>query len=246
MACLETYDPLGVLKPVAESVWIVDGPVIDMAYVVGSLPFTTRTTVIRLADGGLWVHSPTPLTDDLAAQLDALGPVRWLVAPNKLHFWWLPDWKARYPEARVCAAPGVRDRAKDRLPADAGELDDALPSPWGGEIELILVRGGYMTEAEFHHVPSRTLVLTDLIENFEPAKTTCWRIKLLMKLGGVMDPGGSTPYDLRATFFGRRDHLRRAVHTMLAWSPRRVLLAHGRCYLDDAESELKRALKWML
>jgi hypothetical protein len=32
---------------------------------------------------------------------------------------------------------------------------------------------------------------------------------------------------------------------MLAWKPRRVVLAHGRCYLDDAEAELRRAFRWL-
>ena len=47
---------------------------------VFSLPFTTRMTVIRLPDGGLWLHSPTPLDDGLRAAIDALGPVAHIVA----------------------------------------------------------------------------------------------------------------------------------------------------------------------
>ena len=50
-----------------------------------TLPYTTRMVVIRLADGSLWLHSPIQFTSDLAKQIDALGEVRYLVAPNKLH-----------------------------------------------------------------------------------------------------------------------------------------------------------------
>ncbi|WP_372056988.1 hypothetical protein P7L74_14930 [Tistrella mobilis] len=43
-----TYDPLFMLKPVAEDVWIVDGPVIRYGMPWPKIPFPTRTTIIRL------------------------------------------------------------------------------------------------------------------------------------------------------------------------------------------------------
>ncbi|MCG7533934.1 DUF4336 domain-containing protein [Pseudoalteromonas sp. OOF1S-7] len=49
------------------------------------MPFTTRMTIVRLPCGGLWVHSPICLTPGLREQVDALGPVTYLVAPNHLH-----------------------------------------------------------------------------------------------------------------------------------------------------------------
>ena len=57
-----------------------------------------------------------------------------------------------------------------------------------------------MTEAVFLHRDSRTLILTDLIENFERGRVHGWLLRLLTSLGGVLDPDGSTPRDLRVTF----------------------------------------------
>lgn len=65
----EPYTPLNVLKPIAANVWIVDGPEIHFNYFGLKLPFPTRMTVIRLPDGGLWVHSPVVLSDLLAKQV---------------------------------------------------------------------------------------------------------------------------------------------------------------------------------
>jgi hypothetical protein len=31
---------------------------------------------------------------------------------------------------------------------------------------------------------------------------------------------------------------------MLAWAPERIVVAHGRCYLQDATNELRRAFRW--
>ncbi len=246
MSCLRPYEPLNVLKPAADDVWIVDGPEIAMRYLVGTLPFTTRMTVIRLKDGGLLLHSPTPCTEDLAASIAALGEVRFLVAPNRLHFWWIGEWKARFPKAIAYAAPGVRNAAKARFQGFDADLSAAAPAEWGGDIACLPLVGGFMTEMELFHGPSRTLVLTDTIENFESDRVTCAHIRLLMWIGGVTDPNGSMPRDLRLTFLGRKRAAQDAAKEMLAWRPERVLLSHGRCYLSDAEAELRRAFRWLL
>ncbi len=244
-SCLAPYYPLNTLKPVAENVWIVDGPEIRMRYFVGSMPFTTRMTVVRLADGSLWLHSPTALDEDLIRTLAALGPIRFLVAPNRLHYWWIGEWKARYPEARAYAAPGVRETARNRFSAFDADLDGGPPAAWAGEIDQVALHGAYMTEIAFLHRPSRTLVLTDMIENFELDRVRCWHLRALMRFGAVADPHGSTPRDLRATFWGRRKAARMAVQEMVDWRPQRVLLSHGRCYLTDARWELERAFRWI-
>lgn len=48
-----------------------------MAFPLGvKIPFSTRMAVVRLADGGLWCHSPIDPAPELFAQIDALGEVR--------------------------------------------------------------------------------------------------------------------------------------------------------------------------
>ena len=77
-----------------------------------AMPFSTKMTLVRLPGGALWVHSPIAPDPALFAEIEALGTVGWLVAPNTLHYWWIPDWKARYPAAAVCAPPAVAAKAK--------------------------------------------------------------------------------------------------------------------------------------
>jgi len=45
----------------------------------------TRMTIVVLSDGGLFVHCPVALTDDLRAAVDELGPVRAVVASSLFH-----------------------------------------------------------------------------------------------------------------------------------------------------------------
>ncbi|MCB1480250.1 MAG: DUF4336 domain-containing protein [Rhodobiaceae bacterium] len=214
---------------------------------VFSLPFTTRMTVIRLPDGGLWLHSPTPLDDGLRAEIDALGPVAHIVAPNRIHYWWAGDWKKAYPQARSYAAPKVaQEAAKAGRFADFDEeLTGTAPAAWAGTISQLVAHGSYLSEAVFFHRASRTLVLTDLIENFEMDKVGCRWLKPMLRIGGVSDPDGTMPRDLRLTFRARREELRTSVQKMIEWNPERLLLSHGRWYAEGAVGELRRAFRWV-
>jgi len=101
-----------------------------------------------------------------------------------------------------------------------------------------------MTEFVFFHRPSRTLVLTDLIENFEPRKVSPV-MRFLTWIGGVQDPVGRMPRDLRLMFSRHKAEMRKAVETMIAWQPERIIIAHGRWYDEDGTAELRRAFRWL-
>lgn len=68
------------MKSFAPGIYIVDGPVLSF------LPFLYPTcmAIVRLSDGSLWVWSPVELTDELKAEVEALGPVKHILSPNKI------------------------------------------------------------------------------------------------------------------------------------------------------------------
>jgi hypothetical protein len=92
---------------------------------------------------------------------------------------------------------------------------------------------------------SRTLIVTDLIENFEPGKMPWWVLPLL-KLGRVCHPDGRMPRDMAASFRSKGSHLKDLVETMIAWAPERIILAHGRWYDRGGTAELRRAFRDLL
>ncbi len=237
------YEPLDTLKPVAPDIWIVDGPLIRFY----GMPFSTRATVVRLANGDIWVHSPTRLSEGLRGEVTALGPVVHLVAPNWIHYAHVAEWQAAFPDALAWAAPWVAERAAKkgkalRFDRDLGPVAEA---PWAGQIEQMIVEGSRVhREAVFFHRASKTLILTDLIENFE-ARNLPWWMRIAARLGGILDPDGKMPRDMRASFIGHRDALRRAVETMIGWGPERVILAHGRWYDRNGADELRRAFRFL-
>lgn len=242
----QTYPPLNTLKAVAEEVWIVDGPVIRFGMPWPKMPFPTRMTIMRLDDRRLFIHSPTPLAGNLVAELRAIGTPTWLVGPTRIHYWWLPDWHGAYPQAGVYLAPRIREQAGGRISFEASELSGTQGYPWDGGIDTLPVEGDFNTEVVFFHRRSRTLILTDLIENFEPARLRGWLFRMLTRLAHVQDPDGQMPRDMRLTFRRHEAALRLAVETMIGWNPARILLAHGRWYDRDGAAELRRAFRWLL
>ena len=149
------------LKQFGHEVWTADGAEVTIA----GFHYPTRMAVIRLSDAHLFIWSPIRLTEALRAEVDALGEVRHIVAPNSLHHLFLAEWKSAYPGATVYAPPGLRTKRKDIVfDADLGNA----PSPdWANEIDQVPVQGNLITtEVVFFHVKSGTVLFTDLIQQF--------------------------------------------------------------------------------
>jgi hypothetical protein len=236
-----TYPPLDTLKSVCDDVWIVDGPLIRFGMPWPKMPFPTRMTAIRL-DGDLLLHSPTPLTPALKAEIDWIGRPRWILGPNRLHYWWIPDWHAAFPGADVWLAPRTEEQAAGRIDFDHSTLDRTDGYPWDGAIATLPVAGSFMTEIVFFHHRSRTLVLVDLIENFELAKMDSLPLRWLMRLAGVAAPDGQMPRDMRLTYARQEP----SVERMIAWRPERVIFAHGQWFESDGAARLRHAFRWLL
>lgn len=247
MIPIKTYPPLFTLKEVAKDIWTVDGPAIEMDFGLFTVPFSTRMTVIRLENGDLWCHSPIEPDSKLLDELDAVGKLTYLIAPNKLHYAHVQAWKNIYPDAKVWLAPGVAERAKGQnIPLPEGqELTETAPDIWAETIDQSVFKGSRaIEEVVFFHWPSQTLILTDLIENIETAHLQCHH-RLLYKIGDNTYPNGKTPRDLRLTFLGRKKEAQASFQKLLSWQPQNIIISHGPCFFNNAIAELKRAFEWV-
>ncbi len=184
---------------------------------------------------------------ELLSQINALGEVRHLVSPNRIHYAHIPAWQTHYPQATAWASLGVRERAAAQHIAVSfdADLDPSAQPQWADDIaQLPFLGSSAMTETVFFHHASRTLILTDLIENFEPAKFPSRFWAKIMKWVGIAEPDGKIPPDWRATFRNRAA-ARESLAQMLAWQPEKIILAHGRCYETNGTAELCRAFRWL-
>jgi hypothetical protein len=198
--------------------------------------------VVRLSKGDLWVWSPTTLGEGLAAEIDSLGPVRHLVEPNKLHHLFLHEWASAYPDARLYAPPGLAKKRRD-LKFDV-ELGDEPEAAWAGEIDQVIFRGSlFMEEVVFYHRHSRSALVCDLIQKFDPQSARGLQ-GLIMRLDGLVGPDGSTPREWRASFWNRRA-ARAALREALKWDVERLVIAHGVWVSKNGGDALRRSLAWL-
>jgi hypothetical protein len=226
------------LTEIDRDIWIAEGPSVSFF----GFPYPTRMTLVRLSDGGLWLCSPTELSDALADAVAALGPVQHLVSPNKLHHLFLGQWAQAWPEAKLWSSPGLARRRRDL--SFTGELGDAAEPAWETDIDQVIFRGSFfMEEVVFFHRASRSAIVTDLVQKFDPATQRGWR-GLLMRLDGLVGPEGSTPREWRLTFWNRRA-ARESLRKALGWNPQRLIIAHGQWVRENGREALARAFSWI-
>ncbi len=226
------------LTEIDRDIWIADGPSVPFL----RIPYPTRATIIRLHDGNLWVCSPIQLSEGLKVAIDRLGAVRYVVSPNKLHHLFLGDWARIWPEAKLYASPGLARRRRDlSFTADLGDRPDPA---WADDIDQVIFHGSFaMDEVVFFHRASKTAIVTDLVQRFDPASLQGWR-RALMALDGMVGSNGSTPREWRLSFWNRAA-VRRAKRTVIDWNPQRVIIAHGEWVRDNGRAVLERALAWV-
>lgn len=225
---------MSLLSPVAEGIWCAAAPQTFIAFHIG-----TRMTVVRLSGGGLLLHSPVPVTPELRAEIDVLGPVRHIVCPNLFHHLYAGQAAAAWPQA-ILHGPAKLHRKRADLPFKA-VLTATPHADWAADFELLTIEGCLLGETVFYHPATRTLIAADLVENFKDAAhaPTRW----YLKLGGLLGNVGWHPL-LRMVYVQRRK-ARACIDRLLQWPFERLVLAHGEVIERDAREQVRQGLSWL-
>jgi len=224
------------LREVAHNLWVTERPQRFYGIEVGC-----RMTVLRLDDGSLLLHSPVALDGPLRRALDALGTVRYAIAPNRLHHLYAAGVLQAYPETRLWVAPGLERKRPDL--AIAGVLTDNAPVEWSGQVDQCCFRGRpFDNEVIFLHRASRTLLLCDLAFNFGP--TTPLRTRLVVTLIGGY--GGFRTTLVDPLFIRDRAAARHSLEHVLTWDFDRIVVAHGDVLDSGGHERLRTAYRWLL
>lgn len=204
------------------------------------LPLGRQLVVVRLPGGGLWIHSPVPMTSELRGELAALGKVRHVVGPNLWHDECLREFQMEHPTALFHAAPGLATQKKDvRFGAD---LSDAPHPDWAGVLEQHLVRGmPRMNEVVFFHPASRSLIIADLAFNLGPEGP--WWFALLMRAYGSWNRFGPTL--LERILVRDKAATRASLDRILEWDFDRVIVGHGRNIEQGGRNAFRRAFAFV-
>ena len=222
---------MSALREIGDGLWVHEAPLRFAGFEAGRL-----MTVVRLSGGGLLVHSCAPLDGGLRESLDALGEVRFVVAPSPIHgHLWMEQYRDAYPGVELLAAPKLARRRKDL--DFAGELGDAPDERWADTLDQALFRGNpLLPEAEFLHRPTRTLILADLAMHFGDHSSR--PLRAFARAGRMYGRLRPTPMFRFTTVKRRaaRDDMRR----ILGWDFDRVIPGHGAIWESGGREALRR------
>jgi hypothetical protein len=204
--------------------------------------FPTRMTIVDAGGGDLLLHSPIPIDDALEAEIQALGVVRWIFAPNDLHHMYLPGAAARFPQAKVFGTPGaIRKRRGVEF---AGSLGDGAPDDLPESVVAFEVGGIPAIHETVLWLPDvRTVVCSDLVFNIREPKT--WLTSALLKLVIPHDPPAQSR-TFRWFFVKDRRAYAESVAELASRSFDTLVMGHGQVVETGGDAALRRALDWAI
>jgi glyoxylase-like metal-dependent hydrolase (beta-lactamase superfamily II) len=202
---------------VDDTIWTLDRPV----WFSGAR-LRARSTVVRLDDGSLLLHTPAPPTDALAEQLRTLGPVRWLVVPNCWHHLGAPAAAAHFPEAQVVGPASAQHRNKAlKLHLD---IHDATFGERVPEFESLPLRGvPFWDETVLYHRPTQTLLGADIVCWANANDHWTWRCGA--RITGCYEQV-RVPPDARKKISDKAAAAR-SIQAMLERPAQRLIIGHG-------------------
>lgn len=219
---------------VAGRIWASERPVW-----FSGVRLRARTSVIRLDDGRLLLHSPAPPSDSLRQQLTQLGEVAWLVVPNCFHHLGTPAAAAAFPKAQVVGPKSAAARnSKLRIDVDIHALGfvDGVP-----EIALFPLAGvPFLDETLLYHRPTETLFGADVVLRGD--EHDHWSFRVASRLTGCFQRV-SVPPDVRKKVVDKQA-ASQSLRALQSVSIKRLIIAHGAVIEDAPMAQLTEA--WRL
>lgn len=198
----------------------------------------SRMTVVRLADGGLFVHSPVALEGTLRQEVDRLGEVACVVAPSLFHHLHVRAWMDAYPKAVFAACPGLEWKRPD-LPFTCILGDQPHPR-WADDLGQVYFSARRENEVVFHLPRQRLMICADALLNLSthPSAST----RFVARLMGNHAPGIGR---LEPLMVRDRRVARRQVDRILDWDFDQAVLSHGAPVTKDAREVTRHAYAWL-
>lgn len=224
----------GSLVPFADSLWTATTPV---RFAATWQPHVM--TVVRFSNGELLLHSPCRLSSELRTAIAKLGSVTAVIAPNWFHDLYLDDYRRSYPDATFWGPAFLKRQRKALIDR---ELDAHARPKWFAEMPHITVPGLLtFDESLFYHIPTRTLIVADLLMNARITSDAPPFTKFGYWLFGL---NGRLKMFPVLVWFGqtRRAAIRTAVQQILKWNPDRLIVGHGTPIREGAATHIRAAI----
>lgn len=221
---------------VKDQIWILEYPV---RY--SGIDLYGRMTIIKLDNGELIIHDPCKIDESTKHEIDAIGRVKYIIAPGYFHHLFVTDFQQQYPDAETFLCPGLERKRPDiKFEWILGNKPDHR---WDGVIEQVVVQGPKIIwEVAFVHKPSKTLILVDILENIgdDFQHPTGIYLQFWWKVVFRMwnKPKAAPEYQVA---WGKKEIVKKSLNKIISWDADRIILAHGELIEKDVKTTLTSA-----
>ena len=202
--------------------------------------FGNRMTVIKRSDGTLWVHSPLSVTDELIDELNTMGHISDVIAPNLFHHCHLQSFIHTFPNTQLYGVQGIEKKVKNLT---FTSLESSCEKKqWAPDIESCCIEGmPQVNEHVFFHSASKTLIVTDLIFNISNQTGLS---KLLFTINGIHNRLATSR--LYKSLIKDKQAFSASIERLFRWDFENVILAHGDILIGNGKRALTRTFEWAL
>ncbi|KAI0684510.1 hypothetical protein BC835DRAFT_1422256 [Cytidiella melzeri] len=236
-----------VIREVTKDIWTFSRPFARF----GLVPIGGRSTAVKLNTGDVWVLASTPLDDETKNKLQELGPVKYIVGPDAVHYLFLSQFKQQYPDAKLIAPQAAIETVKQKSPNltfDGAWGKDAPDTKYGFEddIQHCYFPGHTNKEVAFFHAASKTLLEADLLFNLPPTEqySKSSSSATIPFLSSRMSPFGALHKKVAWATGSDKEAMKRDLKTIKAWDFDRIIPCHGDVIENNGKAAFEEAFKW--
>ena len=222
------------MQKLSDSLWYHQGFVY-----IGKMKGAVGMTVVQLASGEVLLHSPVAISDERKREIDAIGPVKYIVSAVNGHNTYIEAATKLYPDATAYVSDGVPKKRPGLT--NYTLLSSTDKYPWDEDLETIFLPGvPIFNERIFYHRASKSLIVSDFVQNhvereYESKLEAFFDKKIFRKLGwdGVTTApplGWKWPVKDKPAFC-------QALERVKALDVKTIVCGHGPA-LDNADNKL--------
>uniref|UniRef100_A0A2A4YV28 DUF4336 domain-containing protein n=1 Tax=OCS116 cluster bacterium TaxID=2030921 RepID=A0A2A4YV28_9PROT len=180
-----------------------------------------RMTIVKTSKG-LLIYSPVLISFEEVEQINAIGEVFAIVAPNLFHHMYFVEFVLHFPNATCWVPEGLAEKV-NHLPMHKN-LDVQKPIFATNEVQQMEVNGHNLNETVFYHTASQTLITADFLYNYQAEQH--WGEKIFFWLLGCYGKVAVPFY--HALGILNKPLFSQSLSHIFKLPMRRVIMSHGR------------------
>ena len=194
-----------------------------------------KSTIVSIENRTVLI-SPVPHLKKFKDQVEGLGPITDIVAPNGFHHLGINDAIEMYPDAKLWGVPALKTKRSDI------NWSHILPENWPfqGTLDAIPLLGmPKIDEMIFYLSSEKTLIVSDLFFNHIHGKG--FGYWMVFNMFGTYKRFAVSKFFMK--FIKNNQEFKQSLQKILALNIEKIIVSHGEDVLENAKEKLLMAFK---